>query len=144
MSRAEDILEIQMLAQRYADAVNRHHAEDWIACWAEEGVWYLGTPEPIRGRDTILAAWKGAMAGYPFAVFMVQPSIVDVDGDTANSRSNVEEILEDPDGNAMRVYGVYNDKLVKEDGKWRFLERHYNVIYRGPIELTGDKTGYKG
>ena len=142
MSRSEDILEIQMLAQRYADAVMRHDADDWSACWAEKGEWYLGSPEPMRGRDTIVAAWKGAMAGFPFAVFFVQPGIVEVDGERGTSRSYVEEILEDNDGNAVRVYGVYDDEVVVEDGAWKFAVRRYNVLYRGPIELTGDKMGY--
>lgn len=144
MSRSEDILEIQMLAQRYADAVMRHDAEDWSACWAEKGEWYLGMPEPMRGRDTIVAGWKAAMAGFPFAVFLVQPSIVEVDGDRGTSRSYVEEILEDNDGNAVRVYGVYDDEVIREDGAWRFAVRRYNVLYRGSIELKGDKTGYRG
>lgn len=143
MSRSEDILEIQMLAQRYADAVMRHDAGDWSACWAEKGEWYLGSPDPLRGRDTIVAAWKGAMAGFPFAVFLVQPGIVEVDGERGTSRSYVEEILEDNDGNAMRVYGVYDDEVVVEDGAWKFAVRRYNVLYRGPIELTGDKTSTK-
>jgi hypothetical protein len=144
MSRSEDILEIQMLAQRYADAVMRHDADAWSACWAEKGEWYLGMPEPMRGRDTIVAAWKSAMAGFPFAVFLVQPGIVEVDGERGTSRSYVEEILEDNDGNAMRVYGVYDDEVVREDGAWKFAVRRYNVMYRGPVELTGDKTGYRG
>lgn len=67
-----------------------------------------------------------------------------MDGDIVNLRLNVEEILEDLDGNVMCVYGVYNDKLVKEDGKWKFFECYYNVIYCGFIELIGDKIGYKG
>jgi hypothetical protein len=142
MSRSEDILEIQMLAQRYADAVMRHDAEDWSACWADKGEWYLGAREPMKGRDTIVAVWKAAMAGFPFAVFLVQPGIVEVDGKRGTSRSYVEEILEDNDGNAVRVYGVYDDEVVLEDGAWKFAVRRYNVLYRGPIELPGDKTAY--
>jgi hypothetical protein len=82
------------------------------------------------------------MAGFPFAVFFVQPGIVEVDGERGTSRSYVEEILEDNDGNAVRVYGVYDDEVVVEDGAWKFAVRRYNVLYRGPIELTGDKMGY--
>jgi hypothetical protein len=75
---------------------------------------------------------------------VVQPGIVEVDGERGISRSYVEEILEDNDGNAVRVYGVYDDEVVVEDGAWRFAVRRYNVLYRGPVELTGDKTGYRG
>jgi hypothetical protein len=69
---------------------------------------------------------------------------VEVEGDSGKMKSYVEEILEDNDGNAVRVYGVYDDDVVREDGAWRFLVRRYNVLYRGAIELVGDKTGYRG
>jgi uncharacterized protein (TIGR02246 family) len=143
MSREEDNLEIQMLAQRYADAVMRHDAEDWGACWAEDGEWHMGGPEPVKGRDAIVETWKGAMAGFTFAVFMVQPSIVEVDGDTGTSRSYVEEVL-DASGNSFKVYGVYNDEVVREDGKWKFKTRRYSVLYNGPVDLSGQVTGYRG
>ena len=144
MSKAEDILEIQMLAQRYADAVMRHDADNWGTCWAKDGEWHLGAPEPIVGRDNIVAAWKGAMAGYPFAVFMVLPGIVELDGDTATMRSYVEENLEGTDGVGFRVYGCYNDEVVKKGGKWKFKARRYSVLYRGPVTFDGDKTGWRG
>ena len=144
MSKAEDILEIQMLAQRYADAVVRHDADDWGACWAKDGEWDLGHGEPMKGRDNIVEAWKGAMAGYPFAVFLVLPGIVEVDGKKAKMVSYVEENLEGNDGNGFRVYGCYHDKLVKEDGKWKFAKRQYNVIYRGDVTFDGTKTGWRG
>lgn len=142
MSRAEDILEIQMLAQRYADAVMRHDAEDWGACWAAEGEWNTGG-DPVIGRDAIVEAWKAAMSGLTFAVFMVQPSIVEVEGDTGTSRSYVEEVL-DAGGNTFKVYGVYDDDVVRENGAWKFKVRRYNVLYNGPVDLSGQRTGYRG
>ena len=91
MSVAQDILEIQMLPQRYADAVMRHNGDDWQACWARDGEWYL-REEPVKGRENIRKIWEQAMAGFPFAVFLVQPAIVEVNGDTGTCRSYVTEI----------------------------------------------------
>jgi uncharacterized protein (TIGR02246 family) len=141
MSVAEDILHIQMLAQRYADAVMRHDADDWSACWAKEGEWYL-REEPVRGREAIRAVWEQAMAGFPFAVFLVQPSIVRVNGDTATSRSYVTEILRTTDGTSFRVYGCYNDEVVREDGAWKFKARRYSRLYQGPVDLSGQIFDY--
>ena len=112
MSVADDILEIQMLTQRYADAVMRHNGDDWAATWAKDGEWYL-REEPVRGRDNIRKVWEGAMAGYPFAVFLVQPAIVDVDGDKGTCRSYVTEILGANDDASFRVYGCYNDEVIR-------------------------------
>lgn len=141
MSVAQDILEIQMLPQRYADAVMRHNGDDWQACWAKDGEWYL-REEPVKGRENIRKIWEQAMAGFPFAVFLVQPAIVEVNGDTGTSRSYVTEILGTPDGNSFRVYGCYNDEVVREDGKWVFKSRRYARLYQGPVDLSGEKFPY--
>lgn len=138
MNPAEDILAIQMLTQRYADAVMRHNADDWAATWCEDGVWYL-REEPIRGRANIRRAWEAAMAGYPFTVFMVQPAIVTVDGDHATCRSYVTEILGTADGDSFRVYGCYDDEVLRADGAWRFRSRRYTRLYRGPVDLSGER-----
>ena len=141
MSVAEDILKIQMLPQRYADAVMRHNADDWAATWAKDGEWYL-REEPVRGRDEIRKVWEGAMAGFPFAVFLVQPAIVEVNGDKGTCRSYVTEILGTTDGNSFRVYGCYNDEVVREDGEWKFKSRRYSRLYQGPVDLSGEKFDY--
>lgn len=141
MSIAEDILHIQMLTQRYADAVMRHNADDWSATWAEEGEWYL-REEPVRGRAAIRRAWETAMAGYPFAVFLVQPAIVRVEGDRATCRSYVTEILGTRDGQSFRVYGCCNDEVIRENGEWKFKARRYSRLYRGPVDLSGEKFDY--
>jgi hypothetical protein len=92
----------------------------------------------------LAAPWSAnTMGGLSFAVFMVQPSIVEVDGDTGTSRSYVEEVLE-AGGKSFMVYGVYNDEVIRENGAWRFKARHYNVLYNGPVDLAGEKTGYRG
>ena len=103
MSVAEDILEIQMLPQRYADAVMRHNGDDWAATWAKDGEWYL-REEPVRGRDEIRKVWEGAMAGFPFAAFLVQPAIVEVNGDKGTCRSYVTEILGTNDGKSSPLF----------------------------------------
>ena len=43
----------------------------------------------------------------------------------------------------MRVAGVYDDKLVRENGKWKFAKRDFAVLYRGPTDLTGNFAPYK-
>jgi hypothetical protein len=136
-----DKFEIQTLTQRYADAVMRHDANDWGACWATDGKWDLGS-QVIEGRDNIVTAWSGMMAGFPFAAFLVQPAMVEVNGETATSRTYVQETLQGADGSAFRVIGVYNDDCVREDGKWVFAGRNYTVLYNGPVDLSGDVIGY--
>jgi len=142
MNVAEDILKIQMLPQRYADAVMRHNGDDWAATWAKEGEWYL-REKPVCGRDEIRKVWEAAMAGFPFAVFLVQPAIVSVDGDKGTCRSYVTEILGATDGTSFRVYGCYNDEVIREEGEWKFKSRRYSRLYQGPVDLSGQKFDYR-
>ncbi len=142
MSLFEDQFEIQSLTQRYADAVMRRDADDWAACWAEDGAWDLGRDEPIRGRENIKAAWIEAMGGLSFVIFLVQPTIAKIDGDKATARSYVQETLQAADGTRFRIVGVYNDNIVREDGAWKFQGRQYHVLYRGPVDLSGEQSAY--
>lgn len=137
-----DKVEIQTLAQKYADAVMRRDAEDWGDTWAEDGVWYLGMPNPIEGREAIVGLWKQAMGGYPVVLHIVQPGIIEVNGDTATARWYIQENIVDGDGNHIWVVGVYNDELAKVNGEWKFKLRKFDALYRGPNDLTGDLSGY--
>lgn len=137
-----DKVEIQTLAQRYADAVMRRDAEDWGNTWAEDGVWYLGMPTPIEGREAIVGLWNKAMGGYPVVLHIVQPGIIEVNGDTATARFYIQENIVDGDGNHIWVVGVYNDELTKATGEWKFKLRKFDTLYRGPNDLSGDLSGY--
>jgi uncharacterized protein (TIGR02246 family) len=143
MSTIDDQIEIQTLAQTYAHGVMTRDPEIWSSTWAEDGVWYLGTPDPIKGRDTILQVWQGAMGGYPVVLHIVQPGVIDVDGETATARWYIHESIVTADGEQIYNMGVYNDTLKKENGAWKFASRRFNSMYRGPADLTGSLDGYK-
>jgi hypothetical protein len=50
--------------------------------------------------------------------------VIDVDGDTATSWSRWTWIVESEDGKpVIQRSGHYEDKLVREDGQWRFKHR---------------------
>jgi len=138
-----DIQEIQHLAQRYADGVMQRDAEIWGATWATDGVWHLAPGmDPVQGREPLKTFWTGVMTGYPWVLHWVQPGLIEVSGDTATARFYVQENIRDAEGNGFRVAGVYNDELKKEGGEWKFAVRHFNVLYRGPVDMSGDWMGY--
>ena len=143
MSTTADQIEIQKLSQRYADGVMSRDVDVWSSTWAEDGVWYLGTPDPIEGRETIKQVWLGAMGGYPVVLHIVQPGVIDVDGDTATARFYIHESIIDAEDNRVWNFGVYNDTLKKEGGEWKFASRRFNSMYRGPVDLSGSLDGFK-
>jgi uncharacterized protein (TIGR02246 family) len=123
----EDRLAIRELMEAYADAVFRHDAEGWAACWTEDAVWALPTVE-ISPLAKMAPAWKQAMAGFPFAGFFVFPGEIVVEGDQARARSYTQEHLILTDGQVRRIIGRYDDELRKADGRWRFAIRRYSVL----------------
>ena len=143
--KLEDIHAIQTLGQIYADGVMQRDAEIWGNTWAENGEWHLSpNMDPVRGRENLKAFWSGVMSGYPNVLHWVQPGIIEVDGDNASARFYVQENIKDAQGESFRVAGVYNDTLIREKGEWRFSQRVFNVIYRGPVDMGGDWQGYPG
>lgn len=140
---SNDHLEIQTLAQTYADGVMQRNAEIWGDTWAETGTWHLAPGmEPVSGRENLKTFWSGVMAGYPNVLHWVQPGLIDIDGDTATARFYVQENIRDAEGNSFRVAGVYNDELVREAGAWKFKVRRFSTLYRGPVDMSGDWFGY--
>lgn len=129
---------IRQLVERYADAVCRHDAADWGACWATDGEWALGPERSVRGREAIVAFWRQLMAGFPFAVQVIhQGTVLGVDGETARARWYLSEFLETPSGGRQTGIGVYHDDYVREDGAWKFARRRYNLLYSGPGDFSG-------
>ena len=128
MSDAADRVAINDALARYADGVNRRDAALWGSSWDEDAEWLLFGPDPVKGRDAIVAAWHEAMAGFPFVVMMVSQGAVDIDGDRATGRSYSAEIARTADGKRLRVHGCYDDEYRRRDGVWGFSFRRFTLL----------------
>lgn len=113
---------------RYVDGVNQRDADLWSGAWDEDSEWHLFDPEPVRGRDAITAAWRRAMADFPFVVMLASQGHIEVDGDDAHGRSYTSEIVETADGKRLRVWGSYVDRYRRRDGVWRFASRKFTIL----------------
>lgn len=124
----EDRLAIRERIEAYNDAVFRFDADDWAECWAEDASWQVGD-NAAEGRAAIRALWLRLMAGFEAAAMYVQHGAVAVDGDDAESRSYMLELLKGKDGSQRLVSGRYDDRLRRDtDGAWRFVGRSYTVL----------------
>ena len=122
-----DQLAIRALNEAYADAVFRRDAKVWGDCWAEASTWHL-MGSTITGRSAIVAAWETAMAGFQFVAFFVQQGSLLVDGDSASGTVYTHEVLENQAGAVLRPVGRYDDRYIKQDGRWLFAERNYTML----------------
>lgn len=75
---------------------------------------------------------------WDFFVQMTGPGVVTVMGDKATARFYVNEIARKMD-NKVGNYNlsVYEDDLIKENGKWVFLKRSYSTIYQDSPTYNG-------
>ena len=128
----EDRQAIRELMDIYADAVNQRDAELWGSTWAEGSSWKLPVipgMENVAGKENIVAAWNAGMAMFPFIFMSISVGDIQVDGDTATARAYTTEVGTTLDGTEIRPRGQYDDKLIKVDGEWLFIERIFNSLY---------------
>jgi uncharacterized protein (TIGR02246 family) len=121
---------IRALIDDYADAVFRGDAQDWGACWAEEGRWSL-MGHTVTGREQIVGMWQQAMAGFGFVAFFGQHGGIAVSGNRATGRVYTHEVLQNHDGSISRPVGRYEDEYVRIDGRWLFAARTYTLLHGG-------------
>ncbi len=123
----EDRIAIAELHWTYADAVVRADAEDWGKVWAEDASWSLmGTV--TQGREAIVAFWKQAMSGLDAVSFQCVPSMTSIDGDRAVGRCQTQEYMRLKDGTTRAIGGLYEDEMVKRDGRWFYTSRVYKIV----------------
>ena len=131
----EDRLAIRERIEAYSDAVFRHDADAWSACWAEDSVWSLPGFE-VSGKAKIRAAWEGALAAFETAAFFAVPGATEVSGETATARVYTQEVLILRAGGVRRIVGAYDDGLVKAGGAWLFKSRRYRILHDEAEAMT--------
>lgn len=129
VQRAEDEVAIRRLLIDYHWTLDAHDFAGYAALFAKEGEWVNGSTVR-KGPEAILAMLAG-LYGPPKADYVNRESFhlttnieVDVNGDRATARSRHLLITRGPDGRPLpTLAGQYDDQLVREDGKWKFLRR---------------------
>ena len=123
----EDRLAIRELHETYGDGVVRFDKETWGSVWAEDADWdFMGME--LKGRDAIVEVWLGAMSNFDAVSFQCVPASIEVDGDTATSRCQTQEVLKGKDGSTRMLGGLYTDELEKRGGQWVYTKRAFQVI----------------
>lgn len=118
---------------RLSDAANRIDAEAFQALWAEDGIWKIGPPinMEFKGKENMGTSVSHMLGLWDFFVQMNGPGVVTIQGDKATARFYVNEIARKADDKSGNYnLSMYDDELVKENGKWLFVKRSYNTIYQ--------------
>jgi uncharacterized protein (TIGR02246 family) len=127
---ALDYEEIRQLVARYNFAIDGGAADDWAACFTPDGALVVaGLPEdhPLAGRFEGTAA----LAAFAKTAFTLTEGrarhwntnlAIDGDGESATTRCYLLWLTAGA-GPVEGQAATYQDRLVKRDGRWLFVER---------------------
>ena len=137
----EDREEISRLRVKYTlfndggwNGVPTHHDIDGLMeMFAPDAVWD-GTPNNRRaeGWDEI----RQLMLDFqpvPFVIHNVMNPIIDIEGDTAHGNWHAIIVL-NFGGEAMWVFGNYEEDYVRLDGKWKFKNIRFVTAVQAPYK----------
>jgi ketosteroid isomerase-like protein len=131
-----DIIEIEQLLYRYCFVLDNGNPEDVAALFSETAVLmplYSGE-EPAKGRAAILQWYQtyqnNTRAATDHLRHIVTNPVIDVEGDRAKAKCYLTaNSISKSTGRVHGSAGVYEDKLVREGGRWLFAERQIHVFY---------------
>jgi hypothetical protein len=136
----KDEVEIRALAEKFSDAANRKDGEQFQSLWIKDATWKIGPPinMEFKGKDNMSASVTKMLGLWDFFVQMPSAIVLNIKGNKATARVYVNEIArktDDKHGNYN--LSMYEDELVKENGKWLFEKRTYHTVYQEAPDYKG-------
>ena len=128
---------IRQLHARFVDAVWRQDADEFAACWTQDGLWKIAGME-VRGRTALVDACRMMLGRCQKIHLICGLPILEAAGDGVIGRINMTEFTTMPDQSSAMVIGWYHDRYAEEEGRWRFATRHWSFKYRGPPAMGGE------
>jgi ketosteroid isomerase-like protein len=139
IQKLEDVEEIRLLLTDYGRFLDARDLVAYSKLFAKDGEW-VGGFGSAKGPEAILAFMQKNLGTAPNRAnnyHILSNFEIDVQGDTATAWSRWAFIVPAADGKpSLAQGGRYQDKLVRENGHWKFLRREaFNDLPRsGPVE----------
>ena len=116
-----DKLAIQELFARYAHAIDDLDPAAWVACFAADGIFQVGT-RAMQGA-TALRGYADVHVREIRCRHMMSNFLYTVRGDEAAGQCSMLATLATAGGYRIFAQGRYVDHLVRQDGVWRIAHR---------------------
>jgi SnoaL-like protein len=151
----DHLVALDRLQRRYADVITRRAWTELPELFLPDTVVHLDTvtapPRDLVGPTEFAEVIGAAMARFDHFTFTILNAVSELDDPAAHDRTAdgpgseglgahgrifLCEIRHEPDRDAWSTaHGVYQDRYVLVDGRWRIAERHYRSMARtGPDE----------
>lgn len=139
--------EIRELIARYAQHVVRRRSMAHM--FTADGALIVRMPgfpvHEARGHEALDKLFQGAISSPALSMPAVHNIVIHVTGDEATATSWIElNVSNDAhaDGHVFAGCGTYDDRLRREGGRWKFVQREANVRIVGAIQrakpIVGD------
>ena len=130
----EDRESIREVIANYCRGVDQHDEALFLSIWTEDAGYLIGEPLGDHHglaaiKDILHAIWEA----FPETHHFTTNAVIEVDGDTARSVSDVDCTATDGAGRAMLIAATYFDDLVRQDDEWRIKQRKLTIYYMTPI-----------
>lgn len=128
IQRLEDTQEIRDLLTSYGRLLDAHDLAGYSRLFAKNGEW-VGGFGSAKGPAAIQALMEKNLGvtpkGKPGSTYhLLTNFLIDVNGDTATAWSRWSFTVTGADKKPSILYGGhYDDTLIREDGRWKFLRR---------------------
>lgn len=133
--------EVRNLAGRYCDAVLRGDRDRFADCWTADAEWVVPGGAVLAGRDVIVERYLELRRPFELCVQELLSGVIEPgerSGCDAVATWQIRELQRRDDGRTNCVLGVYRDVMRRDDdGTLRFAQRRFDVVYRGPLDLSG-------
>jgi hypothetical protein len=122
--------EIRDLIATYAHRAA--HRQSMADLFTDDGAFINRTdpktpPSEVRGRAALNRFFNGLGSQPQQPLPMIHNFLISVQGDTARSLSSIEVRIVN-NGQIMDGSGYYEDRLRRENGRWKFVERRANFF----------------
>ena len=125
-----DRIELQDIMLHYAAAVDERDLERYKACFADDVEVVGFDTQTYHGREAWVNYVWSALEKYRATQHLLGPQFATIEGDSAQTRSDVQALHFLADGSArFTLWATYHTTLHRFDGRW--LIRRHELVVRG-------------
>jgi len=130
----EDRLAIRELVEMFTIGCMRADSGLWGSTWVDEASWKIDAMDvPTVGKSNVIAFFEKIMGNIEFVTMSSFPSGLVIDSDKAHGKTYSQELLFPKAGGQKILVGCYDDEYVKRGGRWYFLSRIYDTMWRSVV-----------
>ncbi|MFK7914294.1 MAG: nuclear transport factor 2 family protein [Pseudomonadales bacterium] len=120
-----DRVALQDVMLNYAAGVDERDFERYRNCFADDVEVLDFGSETIRGVDAWVAYVREALEAYGPTQHMLGPQFATIDGDVAQTRSDVQALhyMSDKPDTTLTLWATYETEMTRINGEWK-ISRH--------------------